>query len=405
MSKVLSSGPNLDLNAGSRTIEDRLPSIARPSRGSRRSQRSWDIPYLIRYITRFMALEPGDVVFDRHAAGSGAGRRSTRPDRGDDFRPPANLLASPQPGCGSCVLYLVPAQLAPTASSLQTAFLPPPTETQVRTLLRAARERLGVDIAYLTKFTEGHERIDVMEGDSTPFSFGEASRIPMEETYCRRMVEGTAPGLVPDTSREPRMQDLAVAEALGCYLGVPVKLSNGRVYGALCCAANDPNDALSDDDETYVRLLADGLATMVEHDADAAAAPSVGDDGFELMLWFAGVTQAPASARAALSALEPHVGNDRLQSLRLVVTELITNSIRHAGIDERAVIGLDLRLEDGLLRCTVSDPGPGFEKLDVVRPHQDRAGGFGLVILESVSSTWGVARDELFRVWFEVPIR
>lgn len=280
----------------------------------------------------------------------------------------------------------------------------PPSESQVRTLLRAARERLGVDIAYLTKFTEDYERIDVMEGDSAPFAFGEASRIPFEDTYCQRMVEGTAPGLVPDTSREPRMQDLAVAADLGCYLGVPVRLSDGRVYGALCCAASGPNDSLSDDDETYVRLLAEGLATMVEHDGDASAAPAVGDDGVELMLWFAGVLKAPASARAALSALEGHVGEDQLQSLRLVVTELITNSIRHAGIDERAVIALSLRLDDGLLHCAVSDPGPGFEKPDVVRPHQDRAGGFGLVILESISSTWGVTRDELFRVWFEVPI-
>ena len=280
----------------------------------------------------------------------------------------------------------------------------PPTETQVRTLLRAARERLGVDIAYLTKFTEGHERIDFMEGDSAPFAFGEASRIPLEETYCRRMVEGTAPGRVPDTAREPRMRDLTVAEDLGCYLGVPVRLSDGRVYGALCCAASDPNESLSDDDETYVRLLANGLATMVEHDGDASTAPAVGENGIELMLWFAGVLQAPASARAALSALEAHVGEDQLQALRLVVTELLTNSIRHAGIDERAVIGVHLRVEDGLLRCTVSDPGAGFEKPEVVRPHQDRAGGFGLVILESVSSDWGVMRDELFRVWFEVPI-
>lgn len=281
----------------------------------------------------------------------------------------------------------------------------PPSETQVRMLLRAARERLGVDIAYLTKFTEGVQRIDVLEGDSAPFAFGETTRIPLEETYCRRMVEGTAPGVVPDTSREPRMQDLSVAEALGCYVGVPVKLSSGRVYGALCCAATEASDSLSDDDAAYVQLLAEGLATMVEHDADAAAEPSIGDDGFELTLWFAGVTQAPSSARSALTALEPHIGSDRLQSLRLVVTELITNSIRHAGIDERSVIGLDVRFQDGVLRCMVSDSGRGFDKPDVVRPHQDRAGGFGLVILDSVSSAWGVERDDLFRVWFEVSVR
>ncbi len=59
---------------------------------------------------------------------------------------------------------------------------------------------------------------------------------------------------------------------------------------------------------------------------------------------------------------------------------------------------------DGLLRCTVSDPGPGFEKPEVVKPHDDRPGGFGLVILDSVSERWGLTRDELFRVWFEIAV-
>ncbi len=278
-------------------------------------------------------------------------------------------------------------------------------ESHVRGLLRAAREQLSVDIAYFTKFSEGTEQINFLEGDSTTFTFGEGTAIPLDETYCKRVIEGTAPSIVPDASREPRMQDLAVADALGSYLGVPVRLSDGRIYGAVCCASHDRNETLSTAAQERIRSLAEILAKVVETDGDdAAAAPAVGGEALELRLWFAGVTRAPSAARASLSVLEPHLDEDRLQTLRLVITELITNSIRHSGIDEQGVVGLGIRLQDGVLRCTVSDPGAGFEKPEVVKPHSDRPGGFGLVILESVSSSWGVTQDELFRVWFELSV-
>ena len=278
------------------------------------------------------------------------------------------------------------------------------TESHVRGLLRAAREQLRVDIAYFTKFSEGAEHIDYLEGDESPFSFGEGSAIPLDETYCRRVIEGTAPSVVPDSAREPRMHDLPVADALGSYLGVPVRLSDGRIYGTVCCASQDPDEALTQAAEARIRTLAEGLATLIEDGDGAAAAPTVDEDRFELRLWFAGVTRAPSSARAALAVLEPLLDEDRLQTLRLVITELITNSIRHSAMDEQGVVGLDVRLQERVLRCTVSDPGTGFEKPDVVKPHVDRAGGFGLVILESVSDRWDVAHDELFRVWFELTI-
>ena len=279
-------------------------------------------------------------------------------------------------------------------------------ECNVRGLLQAAREQLCVDIAYFTKFSEGAEHIDVLAGDSSPFAFGEGSAIPLDDTYCRRMIEGTAPNIVPDTAREPRMQDLTVAETIGSYLGVPVRLSDGRIYGAVCCASQDPNEALTQSAEMRMRTLAQGLATLVEDrdPAGVAAAPTVDVDALELRLWFAGVARAPSSARASLSVLEPYLDEDRLQSLRLVITELITNSIRHSEMEREGVVSLDIRLLDGVLRCTVSDPGAGFKKPEVVKPHDDRPGGFGLVILDSVADAWGVSHDELFRVWFEIAI-
>ncbi|MDP9376597.1 MAG: ATP-binding protein [Actinomycetota bacterium] len=279
-------------------------------------------------------------------------------------------------------------------------------ESNVRGLLQAARQQLCADIAYFTKFTEGAEHIDFLAGDSSTFAFGEGSAIPLGETYCQRMIEGTAPRIVPNVALEPRMQDLAAGETIGSYLGVPVRLSDGRIYGTVCCASNHPDESLSAAAEAHIRVLADGLANLVESSPreSAAAAPRLSGDALQLRLWFAGVARAPSSARVALTVLEPHLDEDRLLSLRLVITELMTNCIRHSGMDDEAVVGLDIRLQDGVLRCTVSDPGSGFEKPEVVKPHEDRPGGFGLVILDSVAESWGVERDELFRVWFELAV-
>jgi len=261
-----------------------------------------------------------------------------------------------------------------------------------------------MEIAYFSKFTEGAQRIDCLTGDSQAFAFGEGSAIPLEEAYCRRVVERTAPSLVPDTAEEPRMLDLGAAEALGSYAGVPVTLSDGRVYGSLCCASRGANRDLDEKDEAYLELLAQSLGALFEGQPDVAPAPSHRDGSVGLSLWFAGVSRAPRCARSAIGVLEPCLDEELLEGLRLLITELITNSLRHSGTDARETVGLDINLSRTLLRCEVSDSGPGFERPQVIQPHADRPGGFGLVILDSIADRWNVFRDERFRVWFEVDV-
>lgn len=274
---------------------------------------------------------------------------------------------------------------------------------QIRGLLESARRQLGVDVAYVSKFSGGRQHVQCLAGDGERFSFKEGSAFGLEQTYCRRMVEGTAPGLVPDTSVEPRMQDLAGADALGAYLGVPVRLLDGRIYGSLCCVSRAAEPEWDNKDEAYLQLLADSLGALLDS-SEPAAEPVDEDRVMRLSLWFTGVPRAPTSARASLATLEPFVSDKLLAGLRLLITELMTNCIRHAGVDEQSAMGLSIHLSQEKLRGVVSDSGPGFERPDVVAPHADKPGGFGLVILDSISDRWGLARDELFRVWFEVDV-
>jgi anti-sigma regulatory factor (Ser/Thr protein kinase) len=107
------------------------------------------------------------------------------------------------------------------------------------------------------------------------------------------------------------------------------------------------------------------------------------------------------TARAALSALERHVDAVPLDDLRLLVTELVTNSVRHSGA---ADVHLHVSVAAGRVRVEVSDAGRGFMPAPQA-PGVERSGGWGLYLVDRLASRWGVARDGLTRVWFEMDAR
>jgi anti-sigma regulatory factor (Ser/Thr protein kinase) len=87
--------------------------------------------------------------------------------------------------------------------------------------------------------------------------------------------------------------------------------------------------------------------------------------------------------------------------LELLVTELLTNSVRHAGLGDDEAIRLRVAARPPELRVEVSDRGPGFEP-SVVEPPSGAPGGRGLLLVDRLSRRWGVARDECTRVWFDL---
>jgi anti-sigma regulatory factor (Ser/Thr protein kinase) len=125
----------------------------------------------------------------------------------------------------------------------------------------------------------------------------------------------------------------------------------------------------------------------------------------ELTVRFAGGPYAAASARRALGGLRELVGPERLDDLCLLVSELVTNGVRHAGVGEADELELRVvRRNAHTLRVEVTDPGPGFTRAAVFA-RGDENGGWGLYLVDQLASEWGVARsDGRNLVWFEVPV-
>lgn len=121
------------------------------------------------------------------------------------------------------------------------------------------------------------------------------------------------------------------------------------------------------------------------------------EDGMTLRLH--GSPEAAAHARHGLARLRSDIDSPLMETLRLLVTELVTNSVTHAGADSvvlKVIVGRTVVLTE------VSDEGPGFDPADNGPPGQDRA-GWGLFLVERLAHRWGVNHEgRSTKVWFEL---
>lgn len=110
----------------------------------------------------------------------------------------------------------------------------------------------------------------------------------------------------------------------------------------------------------------------------------------------------PAAVSAARRAIvDKSLDADLNHTVCLLTSEVVTNSIRHAKLQENDRIVLAARLGPDFVRVEVRDPGEGFDP-DV----RHGASGYGLRMLDMLASRWGVDRhDNGCRVWFEVDRR
>jgi anti-sigma regulatory factor (Ser/Thr protein kinase) len=124
--------------------------------------------------------------------------------------------------------------------------------------------------------------------------------------------------------------------------------------------------------------------------------------GPELSVRFGRGPAAAQAARSALMALEPRLDRPVLEDVRLLVSELVTNAIRHADTPIDGDVELAVSIVHGRIHVEVADTGPGFEP----QPRDDemtRPGGWGLYLVDRIADRWGVAaRDRMNRVWFEI---
>jgi len=111
---------------------------------------------------------------------------------------------------------------------------------------------------------------------------------------------------------------------------------------------------------------------------------------------------ARSARRVVREELAGHVSEPTLGDVELLVSELATNSVRHAGCDENGELEIESEVVGGRVWVRVRDHGGGFEERSPSPPKRGQAGGYGLVLLDRLSDDWGIRRDDGFSVWFEL---
>lgn len=116
-----------------------------------------------------------------------------------------------------------------------------------------------------------------------------------------------------------------------------------------------------------------------------------------------------STARHSIDGLAGELDDALFEDLRLLVTEVVTNSIRHARSTSKESLRLRLDVSTNRVRVEVVDHGPGFAPASftetgphVETPQLDSLSGRGLFLVEQIADRWGVSLDGATRVWFEI---
>jgi anti-sigma regulatory factor (Ser/Thr protein kinase) len=118
----------------------------------------------------------------------------------------------------------------------------------------------------------------------------------------------------------------------------------------------------------------------------------------------AGGPYAVTASRLALAGLEDRLDPNVLFDIRLLVSELVTNCVKHARTGPEESIVMTVDIGDSRVRVTVADDGPGFEPPPAPLTEQaaESGSGWGLFLVDQLAESWGVERVGGASVWFEL---
>jgi len=114
-------------------------------------------------------------------------------------------------------------------------------------------------------------------------------------------------------------------------------------------------------------------------------------------------TSAPGIARRFMNPLAGHLGQEAMEDLFLLVSELVTNAVIHTP-PARApgAIGVDVHVTTASVVVTVTDPGPGFDPARLRGSRPGMPGGRGLELVTLLTPRRGIEGRSPFALWFEL---
>jgi len=138
-------------------------------------------------------------------------------------------------------------------------------------ILFAAREHLGTEIAFVSRFLEGDMKELTHVSTDLELPMGAGYVDPREDSYCWHIAQGRLPELIQDPADYPFAQTLGITQLLpvGCHLNTPLRLSDGKIYGSFCCLSRAPDRSMTERDLGTLRAFAALAVEQIESTLEA----------------------------------------------------------------------------------------------------------------------------------------
>ena len=140
------------------------------------------------------------------------------------------------------------------------------TDDIIQRSLRAARTHLGLQVAYLSEFVAEEAVYRSVDAPGLGHLIAVGDTRSLDDVYCRHILKGRLPELMPDTGSEPLAAAMPITSAvpIGAHVSVPVRLQNGDIYGMFCCLGPHSDQTLNERDLNVVRCFADMAASEID---------------------------------------------------------------------------------------------------------------------------------------------
>ena len=167
-----------------------------------------------------------------------------------------------------------PPEVTAGDTALTALALDQPARMLVDDILEAAREYLDMDVAFVAEFAGGEQVFRHVAGDAALFRLSTELRVPLGWMYCQAMTEGALAEAISDTAADPVAAAMPVTREarIGSYVGVPVCLPDGRVWGSMACISRRSDLGVGKRDVRFMRMLGRIYAEQIEREEREAVA-------------------------------------------------------------------------------------------------------------------------------------
>ncbi|TMP02438.1 hypothetical protein CWC11_18360 [Pseudoalteromonas sp. S3178] len=138
-------------------------------------------------------------------------------------------------------------------------------------LLSLVRKHLKMDVAFISEFTKTDRVFKVVDNQTNNACVSVGNSDPICQTYCKKISDNELEPIIPNTHKHPITKAMPVTKKLniGSYIGVPIVLASGKIYGTFCCYKTIFDSNLDNKDLAFLKLISELASELIEQKAQS----------------------------------------------------------------------------------------------------------------------------------------